>query len=100
MSDQPDGRVAQSTGKGGGPKRRSTEESLRAHNLKRDRRREVRAARPGPGAEAMRRAYLDLLKLCLCDLAGARTLSVSRTGDTRRPDIPVFCRELDADELR
>ena len=48
----------------------------------------------------MRVAYLELLKLCLCDLAGARTLSVSRTGDTRRPDAPVFCRELDAEELR
>ena len=48
----------------------------------------------------MRVAYLELLKLSLCDLAGARTLSVSRTGDTRRPDAPVFCRELDAEELR
>jgi len=47
----------------------------------------------------MRRAYLDVVKLCLCDLAGARTLSVSRTGDTRRPDVPVFCRELEAAEL-
>jgi len=47
----------------------------------------------------MRRAYLDLLKLCLCDLAGARTMSVGRTGDTRGPDSRVFCRELDDDEL-
>ena len=44
----------------------------------------------GPGAEPLRVAYLELLKLCLCDLAGARTLSVSRTGDTRRPDSPVY----------
>jgi O-methyltransferase len=48
----------------------------------------------------MRLAYLDLLKLCLCDLAGARTLSVSRTGDTRRSDSQVKCRELDDEELR
>ena len=80
--------------------RRETEESLRSHNLKRRTEREIRAARPRPGGEPMRVAYLELLKLCLCDLAGARTLSVSRTGDTRRPDPPVFCRELDAEELR
>jgi hypothetical protein len=47
----------------------------------------------------MRTAYLELLKLCLCDLTGARTLSVSRTGDTRRPDSQVKCRELDEEEL-
>jgi Macrocin-O-methyltransferase (TylF) len=61
--------------------------------------REIRAARPGPGEEAMRRAYLDLLKLCLCDLAGARTLSVSRTGDTRQRDSQVKSRELQEEEL-
>ncbi|HEX6654302.1 MAG TPA: TylF/MycF/NovP-related O-methyltransferase [Thermoleophilaceae bacterium] len=48
----------------------------------------------------MRVAYLELLKLCLCDLTGARTLSVSRTGDTRRPDVPVFLRELEPEELQ
>ena len=47
----------------------------------------------------MRRAYLDLLKLCLCDLAGARTLSVSRTGNTRRTDSQVKSSELQEDEL-
>jgi Macrocin-O-methyltransferase (TylF) len=47
----------------------------------------------------MRKAYLELLKLCLCDLAGARTLSVSRMGDTRRPEAQVLSRELDEEEL-
>ncbi len=47
----------------------------------------------------MRVAYLELLKLCLCDLAGARTLSVSRTGDTRRPESQVKCGELEGEEL-
>jgi len=47
----------------------------------------------------MRAAYLELLKLCLCDLAGARTLSVSRTGDTRRRDSQVKCWELAEDQL-
>ena len=80
--------------------RRETEESFRSHQLKRKTDRRIRASRPRPGGEPMRVAYLELLKLCLCDLAGARTLSVSRTGDTRRPDAPVFCRELDVEELR
>jgi O-methyltransferase len=80
--------------------RRETEESFRAHQLKRRTDREIRASPPRPGAEPMRVAYLELLKLSLCDLAGARTLSVSRTGDTRRPDVPVFSRELDPEELR
>jgi O-methyltransferase len=47
----------------------------------------------------MRRAYLDLLKLALTDLAGARTLTVSRSGDTRRRKVPIFCRELEEEEL-
>ncbi len=38
--------------------------------------REIRAATPGPGAEELRTAYLELLKLCLCDLAGVQTKSV------------------------
>jgi O-methyltransferase len=80
--------------------RRETEESLRAHYLRRTTDREIRASRPRPGAEPMRVAYLELLKLCLCDLTGARTLSVSRTGDTRRPDVPVFLRELEPEELQ
>jgi O-methyltransferase len=81
------------------PKYRPTEESLRAAHLKEGTDRKIRAARPRPGAEPMRVAYLELLKLCLCDLAGARTLSVSRTGDTRRPDSQVKCWELDAEQL-
>jgi O-methyltransferase len=42
---------------------------------------EPRAAGPGPEAEALRRAYLDLLKLSLCDLAGAATTSVGALAD-------------------
>jgi O-methyltransferase len=38
--------------------------------------RDARAAGPGPDPERMRAAYLDLLKLCLCDLTGATTISV------------------------
>jgi O-methyltransferase len=81
------------------PKYRPTEEALRAAHLKEGTDREIRAIQPRPGVEPMRAAYLELLKLCLCDLAGARTLSVSRTGDTRRPDSQVKCRELGEEEL-
>src|SRR5881628_4098632 len=51
----------------------------------------------GPRAEAdgMRRAYLELLKLCLCDLAGGRTISVGRMQDGT-----VISRELVGDEVR
>jgi O-methyltransferase len=38
--------------------------------------REASASGPGPDAETLRRAYLDLLKLCLCDLAASTTISV------------------------
>lgn len=59
------------------------------------RRRAISAAAPGPDAASLRRAYLDLLKLCLCDLAGATTRTVTWTGDRR-----VFSRELiGADQL-
>jgi len=51
--------------------------------------RDPRAAGPGPGTEALRRAYLDLLKLCLCDLAGTTTVSVGAL-----PDGTVMSREL------
>ncbi|HEY2317549.1 MAG TPA: TylF/MycF/NovP-related O-methyltransferase [Solirubrobacteraceae bacterium] len=44
---------------------------------------------PAPGAEALRTAYLELLKLSLCDLAGAGTREVRWTGDRR-----VFWRSL------
>lgn len=53
------------------------------------------AARPGPGADELRRAYLDLLKLSLCDLVGTTTVSVGRTEDGR-----VMSRELAGDQLR
>jgi O-methyltransferase len=79
-----------------------TEEWLRSLYLHGRSDREIRASRPRPDADAMRTAYLELLKLCLCDLAGARTLSVSRTGDTRRAHSQVKSRELadDAMQLR
>jgi O-methyltransferase len=38
--------------------------------------REIRAAPVAPGAAALRTAYLDLLRLSLCDLAGAGTTAV------------------------
>jgi hypothetical protein len=41
----------------------------------------------------LRAAYLELLKLCLCDLAGAGTASVGRTADGK-----VFSRELAGEE--
>ena len=37
------------------------------------------AAGPTADAEGLRRAYLDVLKLCLCDLGGTTTTSVART---------------------
>jgi O-methyltransferase len=54
-----------------------------------------RAARPTADLEGLRRAYLDVLKLCLCDLGGTATTSVARTigGD-------VMSRELSGDQLR
>ena len=76
-----------------------TEEQIKAMHLRRGSDRAIRAARPRPGDGPMRRAYLDLLKLCLCDLAGARTLSVSRTGNTRRRESEVKTSELQEDEL-
>jgi O-methyltransferase len=77
----------------------TTEESLRPWILDRATPREISAVRPRPGEETLRAAYLELLKLCLCDLAGARTLSVGRTGPTRRKDSPVFCHEVSDEEL-
>ena len=46
--------------------------------------REPRAAGPAPDAESLRRAYLDLLKLALCDLAGTSTVSRRRACRTAR----------------
>jgi O-methyltransferase len=57
--------------------------------------REPRAATPGPDADALRRAYLDLLKLALCDLAGTTTQSVGAL-----PERTVMSRELRGDERR
>ena len=61
--------------------------------------RPIEAAKPGRDAPALRAAYLDLLKLALCDLAGAHTLTVSRSGDGSATDPPLFTRELGKDEL-
>jgi O-methyltransferase len=57
--------------------------------------REARAAGPGPEAAALRRAYLDLLKLSLCDLAGTTTMSVGSL-----PGGGTASRVLSGDRLR
>lgn len=51
-----------------------------------------RADGPGPDVQALRRAYLELLKLSLCDLAGTTTISVGAM-----PDGTVMSRELRGD---
>jgi O-methyltransferase len=53
------------------------------------------AAGPRPDAEGLRLAYLGLLKLALCDLAGTRTASVSRLIDGS-----LASRELSGEERR
>ena len=53
------------------------------------------AAGPRPDAEGLRVAYLGLLKLALCDLAGTRTASVSRLIDGS-----LASRELSGEERR
>ena len=57
--------------------------------------REPRAAGPGPEAETLRQAYLDLLKLALCDLVGTSTTSVGAM-----PDGTVMSRELRGEARR
>lgn len=57
--------------------------------------REPRAAGPGPDAETLRAAYLELLKLSLCDLAGTSTVSLAA-----QPDGTVTSRELRGDARR
>ena len=57
--------------------------------------REANAEGPGADAEALRRAYLDLLKLCLTDLTGSSTVSVGAM-----PDGTVVSRELSGYQLR
>ncbi len=55
--------------------------------------RTLTAAGPRPDADALRTAYLDLLKLCLCDLVGASTSEVRWTDDKR-----WFSRQLTGDD--
>jgi O-methyltransferase len=57
--------------------------------------REIHAAGPRADAGSLRAAYLDLLKLSLCDLAGSGTVSVGRTGSGR-----TFTRELSGELLK
>jgi O-methyltransferase len=57
--------------------------------------REPRAVGPTSDADGLRAAYLELLKLALCDLAGTSTGSVSRMFDGR-----VASRELRGDDRR
>jgi O-methyltransferase len=57
--------------------------------------RDPHARGPRAELEALRLAYLDVLKLCLCDLGGTRTTSVTRTFDG-----DVMSRELEGDQLR
>lgn len=57
--------------------------------------REIGASGPGADFEKLRSAYLDLLKLTLCDLAGSTTVSVGKADDGT-----VFSRELAGPELR
>lgn len=78
---------------------RITEEAFRAAHVAEGTSRDLRATGPGPEKSRLRAAYLDLLKLSLVDLAGARTLSVSRSGDSRTSGSRVFSRELTGDEL-
>jgi hypothetical protein len=55
--------------------------------------REARATAPAPGPEALRTASLDLLKLALCDLCGASTISV-----WKHTDGSLMARELAGDD--
>jgi O-methyltransferase len=55
--------------------------------------RNMGAVGPHPETHALRASYLDLLKLCLCDLVGASTREVRSTGDKR-----WFSRELDGED--
>ena len=55
----------------------------------------ARAVAAAPDPAALRRAYLELLKLSLCDLAGTATTSV-----WTHTDGSLLCRELHGDERR
>ena len=54
-----------------------------------------RLARVRPDAESLRRNYLGLLKLALCDLGGSASIAVGRTDDGR-----VLSRQIAGDDLR
>ena len=82
-----------------GPAHGLTQEELVSGLLEQGSRRPIAARGPGHRADSLRLAYLDLLKLSLCDLVGARTLTVSRSGPGRATNQPLFTRELDEDEL-
>jgi O-methyltransferase len=56
--------------------------------------RQPRASAPEPSPDRLRRAYLELLKLALCDLTGTSTISVGRGEDGA-----VASRELSGDQL-
>jgi O-methyltransferase len=57
--------------------------------------RPAKATGPRPDRDSVRTAYLDLLKLCLCDLVGTSTASVARTREGL-----VMSRELVGEQLR
>ncbi|MBA2522058.1 MAG: hypothetical protein H0V25_01890, partial [Solirubrobacterales bacterium] len=57
--------------------------------------RPILTARPRPDTEGQRAAYLDLLKLALCDLAGKTTISIGRLDDRGA----LFARELEGEQL-
>jgi hypothetical protein len=57
--------------------------------------RSIEASGPGPDLESLRTAYLDLLKLSLCDLVGVSTQMVWQDDDGR-----PFSRELRDDDQR
>ncbi len=56
--------------------------------------REIRATGPRPELDTLRASYLELLKLCLCDLVGVGTRTVTWTGDRR-----IYSRELTGDQI-
>ena len=76
-----------------------SEESFREAHIERGPGRAIRAVRPRPDAESLRAAYLELLKLSLCDLVGASTLSVTRSGEGRATAGRMFSRALGPEEL-
>jgi O-methyltransferase len=75
--------------------RATSEERAAALRSSLARAREPRAAAPRSDSEALRRAYLDLLKLCPCDLTDTTTVSVGPT-----PDGSVVARELSGEQRR